>query len=73
MAYRALQAEDKIGTMLPCNVVLQERDGGRIEVSAVDPVASMQAIQNAALADTASQVRELLHQVVAELDAAGTA
>jgi len=67
MAYRALQAEDRIGTMLPCNVILQEREGGRVEVSAVDPVASMQAIGNPALAETAGQVREMLRQVVAEL------
>lgn len=73
MAHRALQAEDKIGTMLPCNVILQEREGGRVEVSAVDPVDSMRAIENPALAETAGQVREMLRQVVAELGAAGTA
>ncbi|MBW8270358.1 MULTISPECIES: DUF302 domain-containing protein [Roseomonadaceae] len=73
VAHRALQAEDKIGTMLPCNVILQEREGGRVEVSAVDPVASMRAIENPALAETAGQVREMLRQVVAELGAAGTA
>ncbi|WP_019015911.1 DUF302 domain-containing protein [Elioraea tepidiphila] len=73
MAYRALKAEDKIGTMLPCNVILQERDGGRVEVSAVDPEASMRAIENPALAETAGQVREMLRQVVAELGAAETA
>ena len=44
LTYRALQAEDKIGTMLPCNIVLQQQENGRVEVSAVDPVASMQAI-----------------------------
>ena len=56
MAYQALQAEDKIGTMLPCNVIVQQHEDGRIEVSAVDPVASMQAIQNPALADTAGEL-----------------
>ena len=62
-AYQALQAEDKIGTMLPCNVVVQERPGG-IEVSAVDPVASMQAIDNPSLAKIAEQVRAKLKSVV---------
>lgn len=56
MAHEALKAEDKIGTMLPCNVVVQEVDGGT-EVAAVDPVASMQAIQNASLASIAEKVR----------------
>ncbi|WP_198369004.1 DUF302 domain-containing protein [Roseomonas rosulenta] len=73
MAYRALQAEDKVGTMLPCNVVLQAMADGHVQVSAVDPVASMRAIDNPALAETAAQVREKLRQVVAELAAAGTA
>ena len=63
-AYQALQAEDKIGTMLPCNVVVQETPGGAIEVSAVDPVASMQAIDNATLAATAQQVRARLKKVI---------
>ena len=48
LAYRALQLEDKIGTMLPCNVIVQEHADGTVEVSAVDPVASMQAIENRA-------------------------
>ena len=64
MAYRALQAEDKIGTMLPCNVIVQQREDGRIEVSAVDPAASMQAIQNPALADIAGEVRDMLRNAV---------
>ena len=58
-AHRALQAEDKIGTMLPCNVIVQERDGA-VEVAAVDPVASMQAVGNPALADLARDVGERL-------------
>jgi uncharacterized protein (DUF302 family) len=66
-AYKALQAEDKIGTMLPCNVIVQEKTPGTIEVSAVDPVASMQAIQNPALAAIAEQVREKLQGVIAKL------
>lgn len=69
MALRALQAEDKIGTMLPCNVIVQERDGV-IEVAAVDPVASMQAIRNDRLADIAGQVREALRAAMDELPAA---
>jgi uncharacterized protein (DUF302 family) len=67
MAYQALQAEDKIGTMLPCNVIVQQHEDGRIEVSAVDPVASMQAIQNPALADTAGEVRGMLRKAIEDL------
>ncbi|QIP07271.1 DUF302 domain-containing protein [Bradyrhizobium symbiodeficiens] len=63
MAHEALKAEDKIGTMLPCNVVVQEVDGGT-EVAAVDPVASMQAIQNASLASIAEKVRDELKAVI---------
>ena len=65
-AYQALQTEDKIGTMLPCNVVVQERPDG-IEVSAVDPVASMQAIDNPSLAKIAEQVRAKLKKVIDSL------
>ena len=63
-AYRALQEEDKIGAMLPCNVVVQQVDAGHVEVSAVDPVASMQAIDNPELGAIAAQVRALLKEVV---------
>ena len=63
-AYRALQKEDKIGTMLPCNVVVQEKEDSRIEIAAVDPVASMQAIQNESLGDIAARVRSKLEKVV---------
>jgi uncharacterized protein (DUF302 family) len=66
-AYRALQAEDKIGTMLPCNVIVQELADGTVEVSAVDPVASMLAIKNPELGGIAEQVREKLKNVVASL------
>lgn len=66
-AYQALQAEDKIGTMLPCNIVVQETAAGDIEVSAVDPVASMQAIRNPALARTAEEVRTRLRKVIESL------
>jgi uncharacterized protein (DUF302 family) len=62
-AYRALQAEPMIGTMLPCNVIVQERDG-HVEISAVDPVASMAAIHNDALGEVATEVREKLRRVI---------
>ncbi len=66
-AYKALQAEPHIGTMLPCNVVVQQHEDGRVEVSAVDPVASMQAVENPALGDIASKIREKLKAVVEAL------
>ena len=66
MAHQALQAEDKIGTMLPCNVIVQEL-GGKSEVAAVDPVASMQAIENPALTTIATKVREELKAAVQSL------
>lgn len=66
MAHKALQAEDKIGTMLPCNVIVQERDG-KAEVAAVDPVASMQAIDNPALASIAAEVQARLKAAVESL------
>ncbi|NOS35001.1 MAG: DUF302 domain-containing protein [Deltaproteobacteria bacterium] len=66
-AYQVLQAEDKIGLMLPCNVIVQEMDNGTVEVSAIDPVASMQAVQNPALGDIADQVREKLKVVIDNL------
>ena len=63
-ARRALQLEDKVGTMLPCNVIVQQRDGDRVEVSAVDPVASMQAIDNPKLASVAGDVSKLLQEAI---------
>ncbi|UCE41545.1 MAG: DUF302 domain-containing protein [Candidatus Aminicenantes bacterium] len=63
-AYKALLVEDKIGIMLPCNVIIQEMDDGEVEVAAIDPIASMQAIQNPKLGDVANQVREKLRRVV---------
>ena len=63
-AHRALQAEPWIGSMLPCNVVVQEFDGGRVEVAAVDPLASMQAIENPALEEIATTVRAKLQKVI---------
>ena len=64
LAHRALELEDKIGTMLPCNVVVQEHRAGNVEASAVDPAASMQAIENPALAEVAEEVRGRLQKVI---------
>lgn len=66
MAFEAIAMEPRVGAMLPCNVILREVDGG-IEVSAIDPVASMQAINNPALHDVAGQVRDLLAAAVAAI------
>ncbi|PJA80370.1 MAG: hypothetical protein CO148_03565 [Nitrospirae bacterium CG_4_9_14_3_um_filter_41_27] len=66
-AYQALQAEDKIGTMLPCNVIVQELADGKVEIAAVDPVASMQAIENPKLKNIAEQVRDKLKKVIENL------
>jgi uncharacterized protein (DUF302 family) len=64
LAHRALMLEDKIGTMLPCDVIVQQHAGGAIEVSAVDPVASMQAIGSPGLAEVAKEVQARLKRVV---------
>lgn len=72
MAFQALRAEDKIGTMLPCNVVVQQQGDGLVEISAIDPVASMQAIDNPALVDVAGKVRDMLQQVVKEIGTTAT-
>ena len=64
MAHEALQIEDKVGTLLPCNVVVQDLGDGRSEVAAIDPVASMQAIANEALTAKAAAVREKLRQAI---------
>lgn len=66
-AYKALSAEEHIGLMLPCNVIVQERNNGSVEVSAVDPVASMQAIENEELGEVAQNVRTLLKKVIDNL------
>jgi uncharacterized protein (DUF302 family) len=66
-AFKALQAEDKIGTMLPCNVIVQEVADSRIEVAAVDPIASMQVIKNPDLRDIADQVQKKLKKVIDSL------
>ena len=66
-AYKALQAEDKIGTMLPCNVIVQEIAPTRIEVAAIDPLASMQAVVNPALMPVALSVQQMLKDIVARI------
>ena len=63
-AYKALQAEDKIGTMLPCNIIVQEKEAGSIEVSAVDPLASMVSVGNESLGEIAIEVQEKLKRVI---------
>jgi uncharacterized protein (DUF302 family) len=67
LAHEALQIEDKVGTMLPCNVVVQDVGGGRTEVAAIDPVASMQAIDNPRLKDAATGVQAKLRRVIENL------
>lgn len=67
LAHQALQAENKIGTMLPCNVIVRDNGDGKTEVAAVDPVSSMQAVQNPALDKVASTVRQKLESVVNSL------
>lgn len=66
-AYKALQLENKIGTMLPCNVVVQELSEGKVEVVAIDPVASMQAIENQDLREVAGQIQSKLKRVIDRL------
>ncbi|MEJ1159754.1 DUF302 domain-containing protein [Prosthecomicrobium sp. N25] len=67
MAHKALQAEPRIGVMLPCNVIVHQTGDDAVEVAAVDPVASMQAIENPALAETAGAVRAALRSAVDEI------
>jgi len=66
-AYKALLAEDKIGTMLPCNVIVQEKVAGQVEVSAVDPSASMLSIENIGLQGIATEIRTRLKKVIENL------
>ena len=67
-AFKALQAEDKIGTMLPCNVIVQEISDGEIEVAAIDPMASMQAVENSELGEIANQIRGKLKSVIEKIN-----
>ncbi len=70
LAHQALQAEDKIGTMLPCNVIVQDVGEGRIEVAAIDPSTTMAHVGNAKLAGLAAEVRSKLEAVLDRLQAA---
>lgn len=67
LAHEALQLEDKVGLMLPCNVIVQQSDAGEVEVAAIDPVASMQAIDNPELVKAAEVVREKLARAIDRL------
>ena len=66
-AHEALKAEDKIGAMLPCNVIVQEHENNNVEVSAVDPVASMMDVKNKKLSAVANEVRAKLEKVISNL------
>lgn len=66
-AHKALLAEDKIGTMLPCNVIVQDKGNGAVEVAAIDPMASMQAVENESLGEVAETIREKLKSVIEHL------
>ena len=66
-AHKALLAEDKIGTMLPCNVIVQQQGNGKVEVAAIDPMASMQAVENESLGEVAETIREKLKSVIEHL------
>jgi uncharacterized protein (DUF302 family) len=70
LAYEALKIEDKVGTMLPCNLVVQSKAGGETEVAAIDPVASMQAIDNPKLVEAAHEVQKRLFRVIERLEPA---
>lgn len=67
LAHEALKLEDKVGTMLPCNVIVQELAPGQVEVAAIDPVASMAAIDNPALLEKAAIVRDKLAKMIRSL------
>jgi uncharacterized protein (DUF302 family) len=66
-AHQALLTEDKIGTMLPCNVIVEEHENGNVEISAVDPLASMEAVKNDELKRIAKEVHDLLEKVINRL------
>ncbi|MFD0836062.1 DUF302 domain-containing protein [Mariniflexile aquimaris] len=66
-AYKALQSEDKIGTMLPCNIIVQELEPNKIEVAAINPMVSMQAVKNSLLEDVAQEVSGRLEHVIKQL------
>ena len=66
-AYKALKAEEKIGAMLPCNVIVQEKEAGEIEVAVVNPIASMQAVEDDALGKVAKEIKVKLQKVISNL------
>ena len=66
-AYQALQIEDRVGLMLPCNVIVQENKSGKVDVAAIDPVASMEAIENSKLKEIAEEVKNKLRKMVDNL------
>tara|TARA_R110000868_G_scaffold140742_1_gene356711 strand:+ start:477 stop:698 length:222 start_codon:yes stop_codon:yes gene_type:complete len=66
-AYQALHTEDNIGTMLPCNVIVEEHEDGKVEVSTVNPMASMQAVENKKLGSIAEEVQSGLTQVITNI------
>jgi uncharacterized protein (DUF302 family) len=66
-AYKALQQDDKIGTLLPCNIIIQELAQNEVEVATVDPVASMLAVENSALVAMAREIREMLTRIIRSL------
>ena len=66
-AYKAITAEEKIGTMLPCNVVVIEKENGKTEVAVINPVASMMAVQNPALEGFGKEVAQILQEVIKSL------
>ncbi len=66
-AFKSLQKEDKIGVFLPCNVIVEEHDNGEIEVSAVDPIASMMSVANESLGEIATEVQQKLKRVIENL------
>lgn len=66
-AYKALQSEDKVGVFLPCNVIVEEHENGEVEVSAVDPVASMNSVNNKEMIDLAQEVQQKLIRVIENL------
>jgi len=66
-AYKALQHEEQIGLMLPCNVIVYEKDSGETVVAAIDPIASMQAVQNAELGQIAAEIRQKLKNVIEKI------
>lgn len=67
LTYRALEVENKIGTLLPCNVVVQELDRNKVEVSAVDPVSAMEGVDHVVVGDVARQIRAELSSVISEI------